>query len=262
MYLKQFNNLIQLFMSLVTIFLLTTRNCSAKRKSGFFNHTGCLYAYMSGGQFEMVTNDGNEVNEPLETKALSYDSTRSKCTKYPNPGQLVFTYKMDEGSKLKSVSVLMNIRQVTSQGYWQIDQANLTIVRADIDKKRTFILRASPNMYASMSHSYSCSNLTLETINRKKSDNETRGGSRARITLERFQLQPFAELKDVVFGPSYDCSQWMTVPGLMGFILIVFMTTFTVIGVSHLRKIETNDFKFYREGILFTQSHLDSDKRQ
>lgn len=210
----------------------------------------------------MTAVDGTELYEDLETKTLTYDSTRSRCAKFPNPGKLVFSYKMEESSRLKSIIVAMNVQQSPSEGYWEIDQANLTIVRADIDKKRTFPLRIGSNMYASLTHSYSCSNLTLETSTKRKSDNETRGGPKARITLERFQLQPFAELEDVVFGPSFDCSQWMTIPGLMGFILILFMSFVTIFGISHLRTIVTNDFKFCKEGILFTQSHLESDKRQ
>lgn len=210
----------------------------------------------------MNTAYGAVISESLDLDSLTYDSSKTKCIEDNEHGRLVFSFKLDEKTKIKSISIGMRVEPSLSEGTWEINEANLTITRADVNRKRTFPLRVQ-DMYASLSHSYSCNELVLRTMHEKKPDNETgRIEPRAELTLKRFQLQPFSELKDVVFGPSYDCSTWITIPGLMGLILITFMTTFTIVGVYFLKKIETNDFKYNKEGQLFTQFQMESNKHQ
>lgn len=250
-----------------TFLLITTIDAAKSRKkdygNGFFNHSGCMYSYLEGGEFSLRTADGDTIIEELDINELSYDSAKSKCIGEVTPGKLVFGFKFDGKKKIKSMVISMKISPSPSEGTWEISQANLTITRADIDRKRTFGLRVA-ELYASLSHSYSCSSLTLNTIPKRKADfNETgKLEPRGSVTLQRFQIQPFQELERTVFGPSYDCSSWFTVVGVMGLGLILFMTVVALIGVKCLLSIETNDYKYNREGIKFTQSQMESNKQK
>lgn len=228
---------------------------------GFFNHSGCLYAHIGGGQFEMTTADGFKINETLELSELDFESTKTKCVGLAQPGKFTFSFKLPRNKKINSLIVSMRIFPTDSEGYWEVTQANLTITRADIDRKRNFPLRL-PGIYAGGDYSYSCNELLLATLPKRKTDNETRADPMAVVTLERFQLQPFAELKRVVFAKSYDCSNWITIPGSMGLVLILFMLVVTVIGTVLLKNIDTNDFKFNKEGFMFTQSQMESNKNR
>lgn len=231
--------------------------------NGFFNHSGCLYSYLEGGELTLNTADGDTIYEELNVDEVTYDSAKSKCTGEVTPGRLVFSFKFEGKNKLKSMALSMKISPSPSEGYWEINQANLTITRADIDKRRTFGLRVS-EFYASLRHSYSCSSLTLKTILKRKSDfNETgKYEPHASVTLTRFQLQPFQELDKTIFAPSYDCSSWFTVVGIMGLGLILFMTIVALIGVKCLLSIESNDYKHCREGLKFTQSQMEANKQK
>lgn len=229
---------------------------------GFFNHTGCLYSYLEGGFLQMHTADEIIVQEEFDTESLTYDPIKSKCTNENEPGKIVFTFKTEDRDRIKSATISMKIVPSLSEGYWEIGQANITIARADIDRKKTFPLRVS-EMYASLRHSYSCKDLMLESYQKKKPANETgRNEPRVQISLKRFQLQPFSESEDTVFNPSFDCAVWITIPGLMGLILIAFMTVVAMIGINLLSNIDTNDFKNNKEGQLFTQSQMESNKLQ
>lgn len=228
---------------------------------GFFNKSSCLYAYTSGASFELRTADGDILRPKLNLNQLDYDEAKSKCTNENKPGKLVFSFDID-GKKIKSIAISMKISPAVSEGLWKISQANLTVTRADIDKRRTFQLKVN-EMYASLEHSWSCSELVLKTVHKKKPSNETANFEpRARLTLNNFQVQPFEELKNTVFAPSFDCAVWFTLSGVMGFVLILFIAFVTIIGTIFLSKITTNDFKFSKEGILFTQAQIEANKRQ
>lgn len=229
---------------------------------GFYNHSGCLYAYQEDGNFTMITDDGEEIVEKLSVANLDYNETISRCTDMGENGKLVFSFRIGQSRNIelepviKSVVISMAISTLPSKGVWIIQNANLTISRRD--KRRTFQLKVRDH-YAGLGYSYSCNVLKLDTFNKKKSSNTT---AHATITLRRFQLQPFEEQIDSVFASSYDCSTWVSITGFMGFTLIVFITIVTVIGVSFLQRIETNDFKFQKEGLLFTQAQMESSKHQ
>lgn len=209
----------------------------------------------------MTTADGFKINETLELGSLEFENSKSRCTSATSTGKLTFSFKLDENKRISSLTVSMRISPTDSYGYWDVNQANLTITRADIDRKRTFPLRL-PGIYAGSDNSYSCSVLPLTTIPKRKMDNETKADPLAMITLERFQLQPSAELERYVFARSHDCSSWMTIPGFMGLVLISFMLFVTVIGIVLLKNIVTNDFKFNKEGLLFTQSQMETNKNR
>lgn len=258
-----FNCKLFVFVTLVHLLSSMKYNVEGYGK-GFFNHTGCLYANLGGGRIKLNTDDGQVINEKLGVETLNYDSDKSECnSSTTEPSKLAFAFTNDKGI-IKSVAIVMKIVPSISEGYWEIEQANMTFIRTinDVDKKRTMPLRVR-NMYAGLQFSYSCQELKLHTVHKKKSENSTeKVEPKGTITLERFQLQPFPELKRHVFAASYDCTTWFTLPGIMGLILVLFMTTATVIGVNFLQKITTNDFKYNKEGQLFTQSQMDSMKHQ
>lgn len=236
-------------------------NSKADYSKGFYNRSGCLYAYMKGGSFELTKADGEVISEKFDLDLLKYDEGKSKClAEKTNIGKLVFSYELEKNKHLIDlITVGMRISSSPTEGTWEISQANLTI--ATPKGKRVYPLKHS-DIYASNSHSYSCSQLTLYTMNKRKIDNETeRVKPKARITLHKFQVQPFKELDSTIFASSYDCSIWISIPGLMGLVLIVFMTFVTIGGVYFLSKIETNDFKHNKEGQMFTQYQMESIKR-
>lgn len=229
---------------------------------GFYNHSGCLYVHLGdGGLFEMTTVDEFKVNESLSLEALEFETSRCRCPSGTHAGKLTFSYKFAKNKRIDSIIVAMRILPTDSEGYWEVSQANLTITRADIERKRTFPLRL-PAIYAGSAYSYSCSRLTMSTQPKRRGqdNNETRTDPMATISLPRFQLQPFEELKSTIFAASYDCSSWFTIPGLMGLILILFTTAVTVIGVVLLKGIEANDYKFNKEGLQFTQAQMEANK--
>lgn len=209
----------------------------------------------------MITANGDLISETLEASALNFDSIKSKCCSKTEPGRVVFSFNIDEKTELRLITISMRIASSPSEGIWEIAQANLTVTRAGSElRKKTFPLGVK-GIYASSTHSYSCNELVLETLHRKRPDNDTdRVEPKAVITLERFQLQPFSEPGNTVFAPSFDCSVWFNVAGLMGLIVVLFMIFVTVIGVSFLKDIQTNDFKYNKEGLLFTQSQMESNK--
>lgn len=249
--------------SILTL-LISTRESLGKDGygKGFHNQSRCLYAYMEGGSFEMNTAYGDIISEPLDPNSLTYDSDKTKCIDGPKHGKLVFTFKLDEKTKIKSVTIAMKIEPVIPKGYWQVSRANLTIARADVNKKRTFPLQVV-DIYAGFDFSYSCNELVLRTLHEKKLDNETgRLEPWAEIVLDRFQLQPHPEAARYVFLPSYDCSTWFSTAGLMGLVLIVFMISVAIVGSYQLLKIDTNSFMYNKEGQLFTQSQMESNKNK
>lgn len=243
------------------IVVSSTHNVAKDFGKGFHNQSKCLYSYMEGGFFKMTTAYGDSISEPLNLDSLTYDTSRTKCTEDNEHGKLVFSFKLDESTKLKSIVISMKVQPSLSEWTWSVAHVNLTVIR-DTNKKRTFKLQPE-DMYASLSHSYSCSELVMRTIVEKKPDNETgRIEPRAELTLNRFQLQPFSESAKYVFKPSYDCSKWVSLAGVSGFILIMFMAFFTILFVYLLKQIQPNDFKYNKEGQLFTQAQMELNKHQ
>lgn len=223
---------------------------------GFYNHTDCLYAYQEGGKFELLMADGKTFNQNLTLDDLSYDSSKSQCVDGSKPGKVTFSYNI--GKKIKSIQVSMAIRFSSDRTTWSVSQANLTVYRTG---KRTHPILVQ-DIYAASDHSYSCSRLTLESYQRKKTDlNETgKLEPRASITLNRFQLQPFGASENFVFSESYDCSVWFSTPTLLGFILIIFMFALGIGPIYYLLNIEPGDFKYTKKAQQFTQSQLESNK--
>lgn len=230
---------------------------------GFYNHSGCLYAYQENGNLSLASSEG-ETMEDLKINHLEYDFKKTLCAEVGQPGKIVFSFKIPQSkdkkarSRFKAVTISMRFSISPSEGSWEINQANLTLISER--EKRKFKL-AITDRYADLDRSYSCSELKLQTLYERKPENASDLIPAVSIILRRFQLQPFSERFDTVFAPSVDCSKWVSIPGLMGLVLVVFITAVTIIGIMLLQDMQTNDFKFNKEGLQFTQAQMESNKR-
>jgi len=259
---------------LLLLGLATTKVASHSYGQGFLNHSACLYAYLEAASLQLSTGQGEMVSEPLNLKSLVLDQSKSKCVDEATnqPAKLAFSLKPTKSARIKSVGVSMRIEWSPSEGYWQVSQANLTISRADTDRRRTFAL-VLDQVYASLLHSYSCNRLLLQSSPKRRHPNETAAAAAttlqmgkheptASLLLHRFQLQPFGELERELFAPSFDCSVWLSTPVLSALALVVFCALVVAISVEQLAKVEANEFKFSKEGMWFTQSQMEANKQQ
>lgn len=228
---------------------------------GFYNHSKCLYVYIGGGEFGMITADGIEVNENLTTKSLIFNPNKTSCLTEEKDGRVAFTFKLNDDHVIKSISISMKIFSKPRQSIWGIHKMDLTVLRED-GRKKTFQLEVEREIYAGKDFSYSCNDLQLET--RWKSTpgaNETKGEPHGWLSLQRFQLQPFPESPERIFADSFDCAVWFTIPTLLGFILFIFMLSLGIYPAYLLANIEPGDFKYVKEGQQFTQTQMESSKQ-
>lgn len=222
------------------------------------NHTDCLYAYIQGGDYDLQTADGGVINGKFSTESLIFDHDKTQCYDETGKAKLVFGFKLTDETIIKSLQVSMQIKSRQARGYWEINSANLTIVRSDIDKKRTFPLKVD-NLYASYSHSFSCSSLKLRNII-TKSTNSSKVEPTVRLTLKRFQIQPFAASEYQIFASSFDCSVWLSIPIWTGLWFVIFMVSVIITAIYFLSEIQISSFTNLNDGIKFTQNQLSSGK--
>lgn len=234
---------------------------------GFYNHSRCLYVYMSGGEFNMTTVDNDVTQEILDIKSLTYDSNKTYCLNEDNMARLTFSFEFNAANKIKSITISMRIHSNPVEGLWSIIQSNLTVSRGG-NKRKLFSLRMDElydNLYIGSDFSYSCNELELETFRKGKpepSENgtETKSGPHGKIILRNFQLQPFSESSHHVFNESFDCSSWLTIPTLLGLIFFLLMVGLGVGPIYWLATTEPGDFKYVKEAQAFTQSQMESSK--
>lgn len=220
----------------------------------FHNQTDCLYAYMEDGQYQITFPDA-EAQRGALTK-IQYDK-KTACTQGLQPGYLVVEFNTADNN-MESMSIEFTIKQSPSEGYWEVNKAILKIVPSNKNIFPSDTIELKPvDIYAGQSFSYSCNQLVLQNLKPLKD------GPLFRLSLKRFQLQPFAELPNVVFAPSYDCSVWITLPVIMGFLLIIFITFTVMMGVYLMMELgnQTSDLKFSKQGgMLMNQAQLDATK--
>lgn len=221
--------------------------------TNLFNQTGCLYAYMSDGKYEVVVPESTDVYRgPLQK--FTYDP-KSTCITKNSPGSLIINFDIQDD---KFISMNLELKLQGKDHDWGVNEAKLTIlpVSGQLFTKMQFQLQpTSGDIYADFQQSYSCSSLVLE--HREKS------GLQFKITLRRFQVQPFHEPSSTVFAPSRDCSSWLTLPQIMGFLLILFIAFTVLIGVHLLLELgsHSSDLRFSKQGgMLMNQAQLDATK--
>lgn len=241
----------------VLISLATFQPAQASYPAYFHNKDNCLYSYIEDGEYSITFQDAPPQEGIL--KDIHYDDSKSRCTKGPEEGKLRVSFN-PEDNNMHDISIDFTIKPSPSEGYWQINKAILTINpqsnNNNLFPEKEIALRPI-DIYASQDYSFSCSSLSLQNLTPKKDV------PNFKITLKRFQIQPFKELDRVVFAPSYDCSVWMTLPVLMGFILIVFIVSTSMIGIYLLieQGNQSSDLKFSKQGgMLMNQAQLDATK--
>lgn len=229
---------------------------------GFYNHSKCLYVYMSGGTFDMMTADGSQVNENLTTNSLTFHRNKTHCLDEANEGKVSFTYKLNGDHKIESITINMNIYSNLRQSIWGINKMSMIVMREN-RRKKTFQLVVERDIYAGSDFSYSCNELELETVWKSQPDsNETNiGEPHGRLILKRFQLQPFSESTDHIFNDSFDCSTWFSIPTLLGFLLFLFLLSLGLYPTYLLANIDPGDFRFTKQGQQFTQYQSEAPKQ-
>lgn len=223
--------------------------------SGFYNKTGCLYSHITDGSYLVLLPDHAE-NWRGSLKQFNYDDTRSNCTNGVFPGNLVVTM-IPTDNFVTSMTLELLLKPAPSEGYWEIKTATLHVTPVNTQHLPNNVFQMLPiDMYAGLQYSFSCSALVLESRARK-------GEPFVRLTLNRFQLQPFKEGVKTVFLPSQDCAVWITLPVLMGLILILFITFTVMLGVNLIlaQGNQTGDLRFSKQGgMLMNQAQLDATK--
>lgn len=222
----------------------------------YHNDKQCLYAFMAdGGEYSITFPEIEPQKGPL--KGIVYDKT-SKCTDGITPGLLVVNFNTGDNF-MESISIEFEIKNYPANGYWVINKATLKIKPVNKQLYPTDTIELNPiDIYAGDRFSYSCNTLVLQN---SKPSNE---GPHFKITLKRFQVQPFKELPTVIFAPSYDCSVWLTMPLIMGALLMLFIIFTVLIGVYLLVQQGNQgggDLKFSKQsGMLMNQAQLDATK--
>lgn len=237
----------------------TTKFQSPKSDSpNFHNQTGCLYAYIGDDCTYLVTFTEDLESVRGQLSNMTYDSSKSNCTNGIFPGNLVVKFITDV-NQMDGMWLELQIKPSPSEGYWEINNATLVLDNPrneQIFPSRVIELKAT-DMYAGDKFSYSCNRLVLQ--NRVIS----KDGPHFKITLRQFQIQPFKELDRYVFAPSFDCAVWITLPVLMGLILVLFIIFTVMIGVYLLMEQgnQQGDLKFSKQGgMLMNQAQLDATK--
>lgn len=235
---------------------LVTRSTFAQSPpypANFYQLNKCLYAYMSdGGTYQVTLFESPEIQRGSLGK-ITYGA-QSKCIEANGTGQLTVNFDISDNF-FRTMSLDLELR--VSRGYhWEVSNAKLTFdpVNEKPFPTKEIQLKPSDEIYADLQHSYSCSSLVLT--------HSTPNGPRFKITLRRFQLQPFSESK-TKFAPSRDCSVWLTMPQIMGLLLILFMIFTVLIGVYLLLELggHSGELKFSKQGgMLMNQAQLDATK--
>lgn len=224
----------------------------------FLNQTGCLYATTAdSGQYRVDFYDGTE-SQMGSLGKLSYGSD-AKCITDTEPGKLVMNFDISD-DKFVGMTIDLELKNNMKTFNWDISKATLTIKpqeNSQLFPEKVLDIKPANGgeIYAGVDQSYSCSSLIFT--------NSAKNGPVFKITLRRFQLQPFHEPETRIFAPSRDCASWLTLPQIMGFLLILFMTFTVLMGVYLLIELggHSSDLRFSKQGgMLMNQAQLDATK--
>lgn len=222
---------------------------------GFKNISGCLYSHIADSSYLITFSDNTETQKGVINK-FNYDDSKSNCTNGVFPGNLVVTFPLQDNN-MDSMTLEFLLKPAPSEGYWEVKNATLQIAPRNKNLFPKETIQMMPlDMYAGLLNSYSCSALELQS-------RAIKGEPFFKITLNRFQIQPSPEGVKTVFNSSYDCAVWITLPVLMGLILILFITFTVMIGVYLILEQgnQTGDLKFSKQGgMLMNQAQLDATK--
>lgn len=233
------------------------QNQDDENRELLMNHTGCMYAFVKGGKYRIITSDNKQTEGILDPKSVAYDESKTRCPTENSPGKLTFGFDIND-AYFKSIHLSMRIHVNETLGFWKIISVNITLFRKD--KKRVLPAMVK-DMQARLNNSYSCSYLELKNANAKQTQNETdKQPPSISLILYRFQLQPFAAGKKTIFVESDDCSVWLSIPEISGLLLVIFVIAVVSLGVHFLLNIQINDFNDVKEAVKFTQLQFESNK--
>lgn len=219
----------------------------------------CLFAYLGEpiGSYRVTFLDGSETQMNTLTE-LTYDS-KSYCARNDTPGFLAMSFKPDDN--FDEIKLEFTIKLMPSDGVWEITKTQFKIKARNQHLNPADVIDLEPTsgvIYANSYQSYSCSALVLQNLTPSKD------GPQYKITLRRFQVQPFMNPDArYIFAKSHDCSTWLTLPQIMGFLLVLFIIFTSLIGVYLLLELgnHTSDLKYNKlGGLLMNQAQLDATK--
>lgn len=238
-----------------SLVLATVGLVDAAYPPGFYSKNNCLYSHIADSSYLITFFEGDPWAGTINK--FNYDDTRSNCTNGVFPGNLVVTFPTADNN-INSMTLEFLIKPAPAEGYWEVKQAVLTLNPVNSNRlNNTLIYQMMPmDMYAGLFNSYSCSKLELQSRALKEKPF-------IKLTLNRFQIQPSKEGDKVIFQPSSDCAVWITLPVLMGLILILFITFTVMLGVNLIlaQGNQTGDLRFSKQGgMLMNQAQLDATK--
>lgn len=226
-----------------------TQVTAANEAQDYRKVSDCMYYHLKGLRYTIEVDPQEKWSK---TRAVSKDSSDTSCDQ-KNIARLVIDYEY-EGTDNTITDMNTSFTMKYNNG-WEITDVvlGLEVPNNRIDKNYTLV---STNAWLQFpgDQSFSCKQLEFENLH---------GGNypRIKIILDEFQIQPFPEPKNTIFAPSYDCSTWLTLPLISGFILILFMTFVIIIILYLMVELgeQTKDLKFSKQGgILMNQSQLEA----
>lgn len=226
------------------------------------NFNDCLYLYSSGGEYDISIVEHNGRSGVLPVANATIDLIRTSCFSKSRPYARLALQFSEGINKDFMDSMLFEFHINKTGNFWEVVDIELSFVPVgqwpeDLPKSVKLL---PDDLYAGNGFSYSCNNLILKKrpSNKDKHDKTVE----YRISFSRFQLQPFKN-QLTVFAQSYDCSVWLTLPLIMGFILVLFITLTVIIVIYLMIELgaQTKDLKFSKQGgMLMNQAQLESTK--
>ncbi|RWS03643.1 V-type proton ATPase subunit S1-like protein [Dinothrombium tinctorium] len=203
------------------------------------SHCG-LYLYSNCGEAEIdvLEKPGSKKVIYNSTVILNFDKSKAegKCNTSEEEGLKVLSLTFDNLKDTNFTAFVLNFFIRIAPNYWEVTDLTAELVDAKPTIKQTLVYFPTSKLYAGSNFSFSCNQLILNSIPTKTNT------TRVRLTIDRFQLQPFTSIEQgIVFTESYDCSQWFTVPLWMGFISVSLFTFISAIGIYLLFSIKTMD---------------------
>lgn len=240
------------YYTLLTIAILTmTSQLATVECANFVNGSDCFYAYMEGGNYSIANRDNP--NEPFVGSFLSFELKDVKCFGESDLATLNITANLEQQNNADSLALDFQVKNWAKRGFWEITGVSVYFKLVPQGSVETNLI--PEDTWAGQGYSYSCNKLDLYNLPTEKIP-------QVRITLRRFQIQPFKGGK-TVFAESFDCAVWLTLPLIMGIALLL-LFTFTVMILIYLMVElgnQTCDLKFCKQaGILMNQSQLENTK--
>ncbi len=198
----------------------------------------CIYLFTNGGRINItVTKSGRDftLSGELPPEPTTFSG---KCPQFnekdkKSNGKLKLEY--DNIEKFGKFDITFSIE--ISKNWWKVKQIS-AYIRSDkglhIDLELDSDLIEAGNDF-----SFSCGQLTLRDIN--ITNEESLDSTKAVLSYNRFQLQPFKSKSLKVFAESFDCTTFFTIPIWMGLITVLFFVFLLSIGVYCLNQIKTMD---------------------